>query len=74
MSTPGAVLVRGMVGMTNNGVTNRGRLTGSREPPGTACASTLCTNPNFDVRYNPEPPNAPAFKKSRRVAIGAPFQ
>src|SRR6185503_16096756 len=30
-------------------------------------------NPSFDARYSPEPPTAPAFRKSRRVAIPTPF-
>jgi hypothetical protein len=51
----------------------RGMENGSSDPPGTACVRAREMNPNFDDRYKPEPPTAPAFKKSRRVAILASF-
>src|SRR3954471_9887865 len=56
-----------------SGVTNRGTAYGSRLPPGTAWVNARWMNPNFDARYNPEPPIVPAFKKSRRDAIRPPI-
>src|SRR5262245_43927444 len=51
----------------------RGISNGSSDPPGTGCVKALEMNPYLDDRNKPEPPIAPAFKKSRRVAIVASF-